>query len=267
SLPGGEELPRPRSHTARRRTPDLRIVIERARRIVSLLPSATEIVCALGLEDRLVGVSHSCDYPPHVRTNPVLTRPRFPLDGLSSGEIDAAVRQALREFGSVYEVDGAGLAAARPDLLLTQGVCEVCAVPTRDAQAAAAGIATSSSSCRADSTSPPPAPTRTATPRRCARRRRGPSAPDVPMPSTPRPTSAVPGRASRTAWSCSPGCCIRRRSPAYRSRAGPARWEADVSRPQDVLVAWSGGKDSALALREIVHDGRYRVAALLTTVT
>ncbi|PYP59276.1 MAG: ATP-binding protein [Gemmatimonadetes bacterium] len=87
------------------------------------------------------------------------------------------------------------------------------------------------------------------------------------MPSTPRPTSAVPGRASRTAWSCSPGCCIRRRSPAYRSRAGPARWEADVSRPQDVLVAWSGGKDSALALREIVHDGRYRVAALLTTVT
>ncbi|PYP59317.1 MAG: cobalamin-binding protein [Gemmatimonadetes bacterium] len=116
--------------------------MERARRIVSLLPSATEIVCALGLEDRLVGVSHSCDYPPHVRTNPVLTRPRFPLDGLSSGEIDAAVRQALREFGSVYEVDGAGLAAARPDLLLTQGVCEVCAVPTRDAQAAAAGIAT-----------------------------------------------------------------------------------------------------------------------------
>jgi len=110
-------------------------------RIVSLLPSATEIVCALGLEDRLVGVSHSCDHPPHIRARPRLTRSRVPLDGLSSGEIDAAVRQALREFGSVYEVDGAGLAAARPDLLLTQGVCEVCAVPTRDAQAAAAGIA------------------------------------------------------------------------------------------------------------------------------
>src|SRR5256886_4368223 len=63
------------------------------------------------------------------------------LDGIWGGGIDAAVRQALWGFGSVYEVDGAGLAAARPDLLLTQGVCEVCAVPTRDAQAAAAAIA------------------------------------------------------------------------------------------------------------------------------
>jgi iron complex transport system substrate-binding protein len=110
-------------------------------RIASLLPSATEIAYELGLGDRLVGVSHGCDHPSAARTKPVLTRPRFRLDGLSSGEIDAAVRQALREFGSVYEVDGAGLAAARPDLLLTQGVCEVCAVPTRDAQAAAAAIA------------------------------------------------------------------------------------------------------------------------------
>ena len=114
---------------------------ERAQRIVSLLPSATEIVCALGLADRLVGVSHSCDHPLHIRDRPCLTRSRVPLDGRSSGEIDAAVRQALREFGSVYEIDGARLAAARPDLLLTQGVCEVCAVPTRDAQAAAAGLA------------------------------------------------------------------------------------------------------------------------------
>ncbi len=110
-------------------------------RIASLLPSATEIVCALGLEDRLVGVSHSCDHPSPIRGKPRLTRPRFPLDGLSSGEIDAAVRQALREFGSVYEVDTERLAALGPDLLLTQGVCEVCAVPTRDAAAAAAGLA------------------------------------------------------------------------------------------------------------------------------
>ncbi len=110
-------------------------------RIASLLPSATEIVCALGLEDRLVGVSHSCDHPSPIRAKPRLTRPRFPLDGLSSGEIDAAVRQALREFGSVYEVDTERLAALGPDLLLTQGVCEVCAVPTRDAAAAAAGLA------------------------------------------------------------------------------------------------------------------------------
>ena len=112
-----------------------------ARRIVSLLPSATEIVCALGFEHYLVGVSHCCDHPPPIRGKPRLTRPRFSLDGLSSGEIDAAVRQALREFGSVYEVDGERLAAVRPDLLLTQGVCEVCAVPTRDAEAAALGLA------------------------------------------------------------------------------------------------------------------------------
>src|SRR2546422_137046 len=112
-----------------------------AQRIVSLLPSATEIVCALGLEHHLVGVSHSCDHPLAIRSKPRLTRPRFPLEGLSSGEIDAAVRQALREFGSVYAVDTERLAAVRPDLLLTQGVCEVCAVPTRDAAAAAAGLA------------------------------------------------------------------------------------------------------------------------------
>jgi len=110
-------------------------------RIASLLPSATEIVCALGMEHQLVGVSHSCDHPPLIRSKPVLTRPRFLPDGLSSGEIDAAVRQALREFGSVYEVDTERLAAVVPDLLLTQGVCEVCAVPTRDAAAAAAGLA------------------------------------------------------------------------------------------------------------------------------
>jgi len=110
-------------------------------RIASLLPSATEIVCALGMEHQLVGVSHSCDHPPLIRSKPVLTRPRFLSDGLSSGEIDAAVRQALREFGSVYEVDTERLAAVVPNLLLTQGVCEVCAVPTRDAAAAAAGLA------------------------------------------------------------------------------------------------------------------------------
>jgi len=106
-------------------------------RIASLLPSATEIAYALGLGDRVVGVSHGCDHPSAARTKPVLTRPRFVPDGLSSGEVDAAVREALREFGSVYEVDTERLAAVGPDLLLTQGVCEVCAVPTRDAEAAA----------------------------------------------------------------------------------------------------------------------------------
>src|SRR2546425_2173370 len=98
-------------------------------RIVSLLPSATEIVCALGLAERLVGISHSCDYPPSVTDRPRLTRPRSNLDGLSSGEIDAAVRAALRDHGSVYEIDVAGIRALGPDLVLTQGICDVCAVP------------------------------------------------------------------------------------------------------------------------------------------
>ena len=94
-----------------------------------MLPSATEIVCALGLEDRLVGISHSCDYPPSVTKLPRLTRPRRNLDGLSSAEIDAAVRAALREDGSVYELDIDAITALEPDLILTQGICDVCAVP------------------------------------------------------------------------------------------------------------------------------------------
>lgn len=117
--------------------------MSRAARIASLLPSATEIVYALGLGDRVVGVSHSCDYPRDARAKPVLSRPRFVLDGLSSGELDTAVRQALRRFGSMYEIDAERLTAVRPDLLLSQGVCEVCAVPTRDAEAAAAGLGSS----------------------------------------------------------------------------------------------------------------------------
>lgn len=98
-------------------------------RIVSLLPSATEIVCALDLEDRLVGISHSCDYPRSITDRPRLSRPRTNLDGLSSGEIDAAIRAAMRDHGSVYEIDVAAIQALEPDLILTQGICDVCAVP------------------------------------------------------------------------------------------------------------------------------------------
>ena len=96
---------------------------------MSLLPSATEIVCALGLEDRLVGISHSCDYPESIVNRPRLSRPRAKLDGLSSGEIDEAIRAALRDYGSVYEIDLDRLAVLEPDLVLTQGICDVCAVP------------------------------------------------------------------------------------------------------------------------------------------
>jgi iron complex transport system substrate-binding protein len=98
-------------------------------RIVSLLPTATEIVCALGLEERLVGISHSCDYPESIADRPRLTRPRANLEGLSSGEIDAAIRAAMRDYGSVYEIDVEQLNALKPDLVLTQGICDVCAVP------------------------------------------------------------------------------------------------------------------------------------------
>lgn len=95
-----------------------------------MLASATEIVVALGIEDRLVGISHECDWPPRVLDRPRLSRPRFDPGQLGSGAIDRAVRQAMKEFGSVYEIDGERLAALQPSLIITQAVCEVCAVPT-----------------------------------------------------------------------------------------------------------------------------------------
>lgn len=101
-----------------------------APRIVSLLASGTEIVDALGLGECLVGISHECDHPPHLLDRPRVSRPRFDPEALSSGEIDAAVRQAMAEYGSVYEVDEAVLEKLDPDIIITQAVCDVCAVPT-----------------------------------------------------------------------------------------------------------------------------------------
>jgi iron complex transport system substrate-binding protein len=98
------------------------------------------MVCALGLERQLVAISHECDYPPDVLDRPRVTRARFDPAGLDSAAVDAAVREALARDGSVYEVDEAGLRAARPDLILTQGVCEVCAVPVTLAEQAACAI-------------------------------------------------------------------------------------------------------------------------------
>lgn len=99
-------------------------------RIASLLSSATEIVYELGLQDRLVAISHECDWPPEALSLPRLSRVRFDPAGLTSGEIDAEVRRCMLEYGSVYEIDAAALAGSRPGLILTQAVCEVCAVPT-----------------------------------------------------------------------------------------------------------------------------------------
>jgi iron complex transport system substrate-binding protein len=97
-------------------------------RIVSLLPSATEICFALGLGDRLVGVSHECDFPSEARNKPALTSPKIDPRA-SSGEIDRQVRALVSHGLSVYQVDEDLLRDLRPDLILTQDVCEVCAVP------------------------------------------------------------------------------------------------------------------------------------------
>ncbi len=99
--------------------------------IVSLVPAATEIVCALGLGAQLVGVSHECDYPPAVQRLPRLTASTLPT-GVSSAAIDAAVGSLLQAGESLYAVDEVALAACAPDLILTQALCEVCAVSYSD---------------------------------------------------------------------------------------------------------------------------------------
>jgi iron complex transport system substrate-binding protein len=93
-------------------------------RVVSLLPSATELCYALGVEP--VGVSHECDHPPRAREQPTVINSRVETDGTSQ-DIDEAVSEAL-ETGGVYELDGERLAALDPDVILSQGICEVCAV-------------------------------------------------------------------------------------------------------------------------------------------
>ncbi len=106
-------------------------------RIVTLLPSATEIVCALGFEDQLVGRSHECDFPRSVVRVPALTEPKFNPEG-TSAEIDQRVKKIVGDALSVYRVDAAKLRELRPDVIVTQSQCEVCAVSERDVEAAVA---------------------------------------------------------------------------------------------------------------------------------
>jgi iron complex transport system substrate-binding protein len=104
-------------------------------RIISLLPSATEIVAALGFADHLVGRSHECDFPPGVETLPACSSTKVPVHG-TSYEIDERVKEIVAEGLSVYRVDVDRLRELRPDLILTQTQCAVCAVTPRDLEEA-----------------------------------------------------------------------------------------------------------------------------------
>jgi iron complex transport system substrate-binding protein len=106
-------------------------------RIVTLLPSATEIVAALGFEDQIVGRSHECDFPRSVVRVPPLTEAKFNPEG-TSAEIDQRVKKIVGDALSVYRVDTAKLRELRPDVIVTQSQCEVCAVSERDVEAAVA---------------------------------------------------------------------------------------------------------------------------------
>ena len=97
-------------------------------RIVSLLPSTTEIVCALSLENELVGITHECDFPASITDRPRLTASRISHETMTSAEIDHAVRSQLDGHGSIYDLDEVRLRELNPDLILTQELCDVCAV-------------------------------------------------------------------------------------------------------------------------------------------
>ncbi len=97
-------------------------------RICSLLPSATEVIALLGLSDELVGISHECDYPPSVRNVPIMVEPIIPPQGLASADIDRQVGQLVASGQRLYRLNDSLLRQARPDLVLSQDLCHVCAV-------------------------------------------------------------------------------------------------------------------------------------------
>jgi iron complex transport system substrate-binding protein len=98
-----------------------------ARRIVSFLPSATEMIYALGLEERLLGVTHECDWPPAAQKKPVAVRAVLPVEAMNQREIDEAVSARMRAGESLYRVDEAFMREVAPDLIVTQDLCQVCA--------------------------------------------------------------------------------------------------------------------------------------------
>lgn len=106
-------------------------------KIASLLPSSTEILCALGLENEIVGITHECDFPPEIAGKPHLTASRISHETMSSAEIDHAVRSQLDGHGSIYDLNTDLLQELNPDLILTQELCDVCAVSYKTVQKAA----------------------------------------------------------------------------------------------------------------------------------
>lgn len=101
-------------------------------RIVSLLPSATDIIAELGLLDSLVGISEDCNWPPEVAAKPLVARTRIDVDGLSAAEVDRLVNDSASESHSLYAVDAELMDELAPDLVITQDLCEVCAVSSGD---------------------------------------------------------------------------------------------------------------------------------------
>lgn len=108
-------------------------------RIVSLVPHATELLFALGLGDQVVGVTHECDHPPEARERRHVTADRLPA-GLSSWEIDNAVRSFTEKGEAIYTLDDAALRELEPELIVTQALCPVCAVSADDVRAIAEGL-------------------------------------------------------------------------------------------------------------------------------
>jgi iron complex transport system substrate-binding protein len=109
-------------------------------RICSLLPGATEIACALGLADEIVGVSHECDFPAAARSKPVMVRSRIDPTIIGSGEIDREVGDLLRSQQSLYALNDELFKASEPDLILTQGLCDVCALDYNEVVQAARSL-------------------------------------------------------------------------------------------------------------------------------
>jgi len=109
-------------------------------RIVSLLPSATESLFALGLGDQVVAVTHECDFPPEARELPCVTRSTLGLEGRQSAGIEEAVSLAAKEGRSLYDVDIEAILRLRPDLVVAQDICDVCAIPADQVAGGLAGI-------------------------------------------------------------------------------------------------------------------------------